>query len=98
MQRVAVAVVLLGGLAWDLARPPAEQWSALALLGGIDLYQLYVSERVERAGVTCRFRPSCSHYSEAVIRQHGALVGVGLAVWRILRCGPWTPADTEDPP
>ncbi len=91
-----LAVLVL--LAVDLARPPAAQLSARALLAAIDLYQATVSPRLSKAGARCRFEPTCSHYGEAVIRRHGALVGSAKAAWRILRCGPWTPAGTEDRP
>jgi hypothetical protein len=89
----ALAVSLL--LALDLARPPERQWSARALLAGIGLYQATLSGRL---GVRCRFEPSCSRYAETVIRQDGALVGTLRAVHRLGRCGPWTPANTYDPP
>ncbi len=85
-------------LATDLARPPAAQLSARAMLAAIDLYQAALSPRVDRLGVSCRFEPSCSHYGEAVIRRHGALAGGAKAAWRILRCGPWTSGGTQDPP
>jgi putative membrane protein insertion efficiency factor len=85
-------------LAVDLARPPASQLSARVMLAAIDLYQETLSPRVGRLGVRCRFQPTCSHYGEAVIRRHGALVGSFKAIWRILRCGPWTPSGTDDPP
>jgi putative membrane protein insertion efficiency factor len=85
-------------LAVDLARPPAAQVTTRAALATIDLYQATLSPRFERLGARCRFRPTCSHYGEAVIRRHGIIVGGAKAAWRILRCGPWTPAGTEDPP
>ena len=99
-RRLAAGLLLaaLALLAVDLARPPAAQLSARAMLAAIDLYQATLSPRISRTGVRCRFRPTCSHYGEAVIRRHGALVGGAKAAWRILRCGPWTPAGTEDPP
>ena len=96
MLRLLLAVVVL--LAVDLARPPAAQLSAHAMLAGIDLHQATLSRGARRLGVRCRFEPTCSHYGEAVIRRHGALVGGAKAVWRILRCGPWSPGGTEDPP
>ncbi|MCH4022593.1 MAG: membrane protein insertion efficiency factor YidD [Acetobacter sp.] len=40
-------------------------------------------------GHNCRFHPSCSVYGQEAIREHGALRGSGLALWRILRCNPW---------
>lgn len=82
----------------DLARPPAAQWSARALLGGIHLYQRTLSPRMPQLGVSCRFTPTCSRFAEGAIREDGALVGGARAVWRIARCGPWTAAGTVDPP
>jgi putative membrane protein insertion efficiency factor len=93
-----VVVSLFAILARDLTRPPLEQWSALVLLGGIHTYQRYLSPALGRAGVTCRFEPSCSRYAAASIRNHGALVGSWRATWRVIRCGPWTAAGTVDPP
>ncbi|MDY7095847.1 MAG: membrane protein insertion efficiency factor YidD [Acidobacteriota bacterium] len=90
----ALALLLL----LDLSRPPEAQLSAAALLGAIDLYQATLSPRMPGMGVHCRFQPTCSHYGEAVIRRDGALIGSGKALWRILRCGPWTPPGTSDPP
>jgi len=37
---------------------------------------------------TCRFSPTCSDYAAQAIKKHG-VGGLGLAVWRILRCNPW---------
>ena len=96
LRLVLAALALLA--AADLSRAPAEQLSARALLAGIDAYQAGVSGRLARAGVRCRFQPSCSRYAEGAIRADGALVGSARAGWRILRCGPWTPAGTVDPP
>ena len=38
---------------------------------------------------SCRFTPTCSEYAKQAIRKHGPIKGLGLAVWRILRCNPW---------
>lgn len=93
---LAVAGLLL---AVDLLLiPPRYQASSAVLLGAIDLYQATASHWLPRLGVSCRFTPTCSHYAEAVIRRDGALVGSVRTVGRILRCGPWTPAGTVDPP
>ena len=85
-------------LACDLARAPGRQWSAAALLFGIDCYQASLSPHLSSFGGACRFEPSCSEYSEGAIRRDGALVGGLRTAWRILRCGPWTAAGTRDPP
>lgn len=92
------ALVLLALLALDLSRPASAQVSARVLIGAIDAYQATLSKVNRDIGVRCRFKPTCSHYAEGAIRKHGALQGSGMAVWRILRCGPWTPAGTVDPP
>ena len=94
----AAAAVLLLVAAADLSRPPERQLSARFLLGAIDAYQATLSPRLGRFGVACRFTPSCSRYAEGAIRQDGAVVGSLRSVARVLRCGPWTPPGTHDPP
>jgi putative membrane protein insertion efficiency factor len=42
------------------------------------------------AGRVCRFEPTCSRYAEDAIRTRGVLRGVLLALWRVLRCNPWS--------
>ena len=90
------AVVVLAGL--DLSRPPQAQLAARGLVGGLRLYRATLSAPLARLGVACRFRPTCSVYAEAVIARDGALRGAARAAGRVLRCGPWTPAGTVDPP
>jgi uncharacterized protein len=92
---VAVTGVLIVA---DLTRPPGSQVATRALLAAIDVYQVTLSPLYARAGVMCRFKPTCSHYGEAVIREFGAIRGGWMALRRVLRCGPWTPAGTEDQP
>ena len=67
-------------------------------LAGIHGYQQALAPIVARAGIRCRFTPSCSHYAEAVIVRDGAVRGGWLALKRIARCGPWTAAGTHDDP
>jgi putative membrane protein insertion efficiency factor len=57
----------------------------LALL--VRAYQLVLRPILPPA---CKFVPSCSDYAIEALRTHGALKGVGLAGWRILRCNPFT--------
>lgn len=90
--------VLTFAAAYDFARPPDQQLSSRFLLTGIDFYQGGPRAAMKLAGTRCRFDPTCSRYAEAVIREHGALVGGARSVWRILRCGPWTKRGTLDPP
>lgn len=37
----------------------------------------------------CRFTPTCSEYALEAFRKHGPVKGLGLTLWRILRCNPW---------
>lgn len=37
----------------------------------------------------CRFYPSCSDYALSALKYFGLFKGLGLAVWRIMRCHPW---------
>ncbi|MGD2114865.1 MAG: membrane protein insertion efficiency factor YidD [Acidobacteriota bacterium] len=95
---LAAAFLALVLLRIDLGRAPERQLAARFLLGAIDAYQATLSPALGRAGAACRFRPSCSHYGEGVIRRHGAVAGTLEAAWRIARCGPWTEPGTVDPP
>ena len=38
----------------------------------------------------CKYHPSCSAYAVEAIRRYGVLRGSVLAVWRLLRCNPWS--------
>ena len=95
---LAALAIIAACVAFDLSRPPQSQWSTRAFLTAINLYQATLSPLMPAMGVNCRFTPTCSHYGEESIRRHGALVGSVRACWRVLRCGPWTPAGTDDPP
>jgi len=38
----------------------------------------------------CRFKPTCSEYAISAIEGHGLLKGGLKAIWRVLRCNPWS--------
>ena len=38
----------------------------------------------------CKYIPTCSTYSLEAFRKFGAVRGLILTVWRILRCNPWS--------
>ena len=48
----------------------------------IIFYQKHLSKH------DCKFTPSCSQYTLECINNKGVLVGIGLGIWRILRCHP----------
>lgn len=38
----------------------------------------------------CKYYPTCSTYAYEAIEKYGAIKGGGKAVWRILRCNPFS--------
>lgn len=40
--------------------------------------------------IGCKFHPTCSSYAKDAIQVHGILKGLRLALWRVLKCGPFT--------
>ena len=60
------------------------RWPLLIL---IRFYQKVISPGIP--GNTCRFYPSCSHYSYQAIYKYGVWKGGVMSVWRILRCNPF---------
>lgn len=38
----------------------------------------------------CRYEPSCSRYAEEAIERFGLFKGGLLALWRLLRCNPFS--------
>lgn len=58
-----------------------------ALVAAIRLYQRFLSPAL---GPRCKYYPTCSEYAVQALREHGLLRGTALAVWRLLRCNPWS--------
>lgn len=53
----------------------------------IVVYQKAISPALPRR---CKYEPTCSRYALDAIRAHGVLRGAVLALWRVLRCNPWS--------
>jgi putative membrane protein insertion efficiency factor len=58
--------------------------SPLTLL--IAVYQKFISPAF---APRCKYYPSCSSYALTAIQSYG-LKGVAMAIWRVLRCNPWS--------
>ena len=52
----------------------------------IKIYQNLISPLTP---ATCRFEPTCSHYSIEALKEHGVFMGTKLMVIRIFSCHPW---------
>ena len=42
---------------------------------------------------TCKYFPTCSQYAIEALEKYGVIKGGLLAVWRILRCNPFSKED-----
>ena len=76
----------------------AMTWPARAAGGLVWVYQRTVSPALVVLDPTggCRFAPTCSHYARGALAEHGFIVGTGLTLRRLAKCGPWHPGG-EDP-
>lgn len=61
----------------------------------IKFYRKFISPCLPRC---CKYYPSCSVYTLRAIRKHGAVKGVILGSWRILRCNPWSKGGIDHVP
>ena len=61
--------------------------AAFVLIAPIRFYQRFITPYTP---ASCRHYPTCSTYAVTALRVHGAVIGTGLTVWRILRCNPWS--------
>ncbi len=60
------------------------------LIDGVFLaYKCLISPIFYFFGARCRFEPTCSEYGREALKRHGILVGLCLAVSRLLKCHPF---------
>ena len=72
---------------WNRSWSIFKQACALPLIGLVKFYQLCISPFTPPS---CRFTPTCSQYGLEAIQKYGAFKGSLLALWRILRCNPFS--------
>ena len=68
---------------WDHSLGWLLMW---ALILPIRAYQVAISPLTPP---TCRLYPSCSAYAVESLQTHGAIKGLILGSWRLVRCNPW---------
>ena len=68
---------------------------AKVLIAPIRFYQRFITPYTP---ATCRYYPTCSAYAVTALRTHGAVIGTGLTIWRLLRCNPWSSGGIDHVP
>lgn len=46
----------------------------------------------------CKYYPTCSSYAVQSLKRFGVMRGSILAIWRILRCNPWSEGGIDPVP
>lgn len=75
---------------------PLRSWPRRIVAAPIVVYRRFLSPL--KPVPTCRFHPTCSAYAVDAIEVHGAIRGLALAVWRLLRCHPFHPGGFDPVP
>lgn len=68
---------------------------AWLLIQPIRFYQRFITPYTP---ATCRYYPTCSEYAVQSLRTHGAVKGLILTAWRLLRCNPWSQGGIDPTP
>jgi putative membrane protein insertion efficiency factor len=69
------------------AAAAASRIARAVAVAPIAVYQRVLSPFLPRR---CKYEPTCSHYAVDAIGEYGILRGAVLALWRLLRCNPWS--------
>ena len=56
----------------------------------INIYQKHISSLISKEGIHCKFYPTCSEYAKQAIDKYGIIKGNILAIYRIIRCNPFS--------
>jgi hypothetical protein len=69
------------------------------LLAALAFYRRWLSPAVHSLSAGgCRFQPTCSEYAAVAIATHGPLRGLAWALWRLLRCHPFSKGGLDQVP
>jgi putative membrane protein insertion efficiency factor len=83
-------VIVSGSTASSRRTPatrPVSRLARAAATAPIVVYRRVLSPALPRR---CKYEPTCSAYAVDAISEYGILRGSVLAVWRLLRCNPWS--------
>ena len=62
----------------------------------VRFYRKYVSPL--KGHGSCRFTPTCSRYFIEAVGEWGILIGTALALWRVIRCNPFSEGGRDPVP
>ena len=79
-----------------------DRWLAIQAIGLLKLYQKTLSPDHSKLGKCfpyrgCRFYPSCSMYAIENLAKRGFMKSILPALWRVLRCNPWSKGGVDTP-
>ena len=61
----------------------------------IKIYRKFISPL--KRYPTCRYYPTCSEYALLAIEKYGVIKGSLKAIWRVLRCNPFSKGGIDYP-
>ncbi|NPA41960.1 MAG: membrane protein insertion efficiency factor YidD [Aquificae bacterium] len=64
------------------------------LIKFLRFWQVFVSPLYP---ASCRFHPTCSQYAIMAVEKHGVFKGTLKAVWRVMRCHPFSKGGVDLP-
>lgn len=71
-----------------------NRFFSFILIRLIEFYRRFISPLTPPS---CRFYPTCSEYAILAIRKYGPLKGFLKALWRVLRCNPFSKGGIDMP-
>jgi putative membrane protein insertion efficiency factor len=79
--------------------PAPQQGFTRLLLATLAFYRRWISPAIHSLQPGgCRYLPTCSEYASVAIATHGPVRGLGLAIWRLLRCNPFVRGGLDQVP
>lgn len=86
-----------------MTKKPKVNFLTKIIIGFIFIYQKTISpDHGFLAGLypwggACRFRPTCSEYAQIALVKYGLFKGGAKAIYRVLRCNPWSKGGWDFP-